>query len=129
MLNLHSERLQLVDQHLYARFSSDMKLALVPVDKVTDNHKILISELYADMIGKSGTIEQKIDEGYLLIRQIGGNYRKTRHKIKKMSLVFQQLIQWGYAVPLFIEPGHPDNVKTAIELGIAIDKTLITFKN
>jgi hypothetical protein len=39
-------------------------------------------------------------------------------------LIWQQLIHWGYAVPLQIEPGHPANGKTAIELGIAIDKTL-----
>lgn len=34
--------------------------------------------------------------------------------------VYQFLIQRGYAVPLFITPGHPDNGKTAIELGLAI---------
>jgi hypothetical protein len=41
---------------------------------------------------------------------------------------FQYLIQKGYAVPLFIEPNHPLNGKTAIELGLAIDKTTINFK-
>ena len=37
--------------------------------------------------------------------------------------IHQYLIQNGYAVPLFIEIGHPDNGKTAIELGLAIEKT------
>lgn len=37
--------------------------------------------------------------------------------------IHQFLVQRGYAVPLFIAPGHPDNGKTAIELGLAIDAT------
>lgn len=32
-----------------------------------------------------------------------------------------QLAAWGYAVPLFIAPGHPANGKTAIDLGFAIE--------
>lgn len=45
------------------------------------------------------------------------------HEMNFRPLVFQYLIQRGYAVPLFIVPNHPDNGKTAIELGLAIDKT------
>lgn len=44
------------------------------------------------------------------------------------NLTWQQrdyLISKGYAVPLFIAPNHPNNGKTAIELGIAIDKTTL----
>lgn len=37
--------------------------------------------------------------------------------------VHQYLIQRGYAVPLFIEPNHPANGRTAIELNLAIDKS------
>lgn len=39
--------------------------------------------------------------------------------------VRQYYINEGIAVPLFIEVGHPDNGRTAIELGIAIDKTTV----
>ena len=39
------------------------------------------------------------------------------------NFIFQYLTQKSYAVPLFFEPGHPDNGKDAIELGLAIDKT------
>lgn len=128
MLTLHSDRLQLVDYFLYPRFSFDMKLALIPMDKATDDHKARIAVIYEDGITESATTEEKIQEGKLLINQING-YSGQRFNIKNICLVFQQLIEWGYAVPLQIEPGHPDNGKTAIELDIAIDKTLITFKN
>lgn len=37
------------------------------------------------------------------------------------TFIFQHLIQKGYAVPLFIAPNHPDNGKTAIEMGLAIE--------
>jgi hypothetical protein len=39
--------------------------------------------------------------------------------INNGQFITQYLIQQGYAVPLFIAPGHPDNGKTAIELGLA----------
>lgn len=42
------------------------------------------------------------------------------------ALILQHLIQKGYAVPLFFEPNHPLNGKTAIELNIALDKTKTT---
>lgn len=38
--------------------------------------------------------------------------------------IWQYLISKGYAVPLFFAPNHWANGKTAIELGLAIDKTL-----
>jgi hypothetical protein len=36
---------------------------------------------------------------------------------------YQQLINWGYSVPLYFGLDHWANGKTAIELGIAIDKS------
>jgi len=44
-------------------------------------------------------------------------------------LAVQYLIQRGYAVPLFIAPGHPLNGKTAIEMGMAIDITSLNNDN
>lgn len=43
---------------------------------------------------------------------------ETDHPIVVPTDVFQYLIQQGYAVPLFIALNHPDNGKTAIELGL-----------
>jgi len=37
--------------------------------------------------------------------------------------IYQYLVQQGYAVPLFFGLNNCANRKTAIELGIAIDKT------
>lgn len=124
MLNLHSDRLLLVDHHFYVRFSFDMKLALIPLDKVSDEHAIEIGLMWGFRIddkNRATVIEKSkhIIEGFVKI---------TMNSLRAIN-IYQQLIYWGYAVPLFIEPGNPDNGKTAIELDIAIDKTLITFKN
>jgi hypothetical protein len=57
------------------------------------------------------------------------NSDKTRTYLTKgiteYSQTFQQLIIWGYAVPLFFGVNHWPNGKTAIELGIAVDKTTL----
>lgn len=47
------------------------------------------------------------------------------YDMTRLTFVHQYLTQQGYAVPLFIAPGHPDNGKTAIELGLAIDSTTL----
>lgn len=53
----------------------------------------------------------------------GYSYSGVGLSLHKLSdLQSQHLVQKGYAVPLFIAPGHPLNGKTAIELGIAFDK-------
>ena len=46
-------------------------------------------------------------------------------KMYMYSNCFQFLVLKGYATPLFFSPGHWANNKTAIELGIAINKTII----
>jgi hypothetical protein len=159
MLTLHSDRLQLVDHFLYPRFSFDMKLALTPLSSISDEHAIEVARLAMwcpelidfkenDLI-KDVNIEENIDhqsthvilkvshffhEGYVTIKFDGIIFLTDENMEKQeytpaLNLIYNYLKQKGYAVPLFIEMGHPHNGKTAIELDIAIDKTLITFIN
>lgn len=73
---------------------------------------------------KSGMIEIDTEDSTL-------NYSRYEEDGKVLKddycfntgLAYQFLIQRGYAVPLFIAPGHPLNGKTAIELGLAIEIT------
>lgn len=68
------------------------------------------------------------EEGETILINFGGsreyvNVCKGNSYFSTMTEVFQYLISKGYAVPLFISPNHPLNGQTAIELGIAIDKS------
>ncbi len=71
------------------------KLLLTPLSAITDEH--------------AGKLEKLEDTDYseFMNRSIESDR-------------FQQLIIWGYAVPLFFGIDHWANSKTAIELGIAI---------
>ena len=67
-------------------------------------------------------------EGFLTIRWDGSAFftdeeNENKEYVSATNFIHQFLIQRGYAVPLFIDVDHPDNGKTAIELGIAISKT------
>jgi len=54
-----------------------------------------------------------------------GSGATYEHWSSAPSAIFllQFFVQRGYAVPLFIAPGHPCNGMTAIEMGLAIDST------
>jgi hypothetical protein len=77
---------------------NDIKLLLTPLEKISDEH--------------AGKLEKMEDTDY-------GEFMNRSIESDR----FQQLIIWGYAVPLFFGIDHWANSKTAIELGIAIDKT------
>jgi hypothetical protein len=86
-------------------------IILTPLDKITDEHAIEVGRINGVptysflLVGKSMT--------HWLAEK--GTNRDVRFEI------YQQLIIWGYAVPLWFEIDHWANGKTAIELGLAID--------
>lgn len=71
-------------------------------------------------------LRRKYKEGELSFNEDGYCYFSCWFQSFGNMLTWQQrelLIQKGYAVPLFIEPGHPLNGQDAITIGLAIDKT------
>jgi hypothetical protein len=89
------------------------KLLLTPLSAISDEDAVEVAKMCQ-------TYHDLTDESVRLKAAAFGR-RLTKATIEYRT--YQYLIQKGYAVPLFIEVGHPDNGKSAIELGIAIDKT------
>lgn len=94
-----------------------VKLILKPLSAISDADAIDIAKMY-------GGVRCHIDDGFIQVID-KDNYvpKYLLFSVDFPNQFSQFLIQRGYAVPLFIEPGHPDNGKTAIELGLAIAKT------
>jgi hypothetical protein len=81
------------------------QLILTPLSKITDEHKLAIYAM--------GYTEVKKYMMEILPIYEWKNTRADQH---------QQLIIWGYAVPLWFGINHWANGKTAIELKMAIEK-------
>lgn len=84
-------------------------------------------EVHADVIRHEDGIEIAMScrcwVGSLFIKH--GRFKiadegEKEEPIYYLPEIVQYLTQQGYAVPLFIAPGHADNGKTAIELGLGI---------
>ena len=119
MRDLNSDRLQKVDAFIFMSYYEDMKLALIPIGKISEDH----AKISLQLVGLSFKADEFETCSQRLYYELN-----TRPQYFTKEL-FQQLIIWGYAVPLYFDLGHPANGKTAIALDIAIDKTLITFIN
>jgi len=114
---------------------SDCKLLLTPLHAISDEDAIEVSKLF--WRGSATNEERKYlgrmavgfhFENYSWDYENGFDTAKNRKRISEIGFIaatriYQYLIQKSYAVPLFFEPGHPDNGKDAIQLGLAIDKT------
>jgi hypothetical protein len=86
-------------------------LNLTPLQDITDEHAVEV----AKMIKPNWYIDEHNTKDIAWSLQ---------HEFFDIDYnVYQYLIQKGYAVPLFFGVNHWANGKTAIELGIAIDKT------
>lgn len=105
-----------------------IKLLLIPLSAISDEDAIQVAKLTYAMPYPAHT-EFEVYENYFGHKVVSwgkGHWQKYAIDLKNNILnAFQNqfLIQRGYAVPLFIDVDHPDNGKTAIQLGIAIDKT------
>ncbi len=101
---------------------SDCKLLLTPLAKISDEHARALSECcFPD--GNQHDYLHGAPTGKAIVATIkSGRQTNTFYPMARMYDCFQYLIQQGYAVPLFFGLNHWANGKTAIELGIAIDK-------
>lgn len=106
----------LADCHEGTFSYDDFKLHLKPLSAITD-------EDAEDFITIRGSINWKGPQDKEAVRKFvlaaigppieqGFGFHWETHSF---------LLQRGYAVPCFISPGHPDNGKTPIELGLAIE--------
>lgn len=104
--------------HLLRWSFDECKLILTPLDKITDQYKETIARICGSNF--KGTYDLAIC-GESIVK--GKTFEVATENIWTYNLAIQQLIMWGYAVPLFFSLNHWANGKTAIELKIAIDKT------
>lgn len=91
------------------------KLLLTPLSKISDEHAIRSAKIHYTIF--KGQSEVSYDSRQQLIKH-GSKVAKLCYTAE----LCQQLVMWGYAVPLWFGIDHPANGKTAIELGLAIDK-------
>lgn len=92
-------------------------LRLTPLSAISDEDAIEVAKIFYG-IDTHWKREILITDGRRFANQL--NMVST---VSDAIFIYQYLIQKGYAVPLFIEVGHPDNGKDAIQLGLALDKT------
>lgn len=97
---------------------SNYVLLLTPLDKITDEDAIEVANICHNYLAKR--IQGKTGYSFLACNDSVINCGVIYHKLN--SAAFQYLISKGYAVPLWFGIDHWANGKTAIELGIAIDK-------
>lgn len=93
------------------------QLLLTPLAAITDEDAIEVGELQG---GGDNQFKHRPNLIHL-IRYVRNNidrYCENNYK------VYSYLTQQSYAVPLWFNAGHWANGKTAIELGIALNKTL-----
>ncbi len=66
-----------------------------------------------------GATHQRTNVRLNIHSQHGEYFDSLSYCSAHLPLVYQYLENCGYAMPVFIAPGHPHNGKTPIELGIA----------
>lgn len=96
------------------------KLLLTPLDKISDEHAIEVAKITGSRFLTDHDL--KIC-GESIVK--GRTWEFVDENIWGYFPIIQQLILWGYAVPLFFGLNHWANGKTAIQLEIAIDKTTL----
>ena len=90
-------RLGAIDKIAVSLFEAEvLKLSLTPLSKITDEHAEIIGEILG--------------------------YKITSTRLDFTTAIYQQLILWQYAVPLYFGINHPCNGLNAIELNLAIEK-------
>lgn len=107
----------------------DRLLLLTPLAGITDEHAI---EVAGFVFSETVSLNEKIRIGknfinYTYLGKALGPYdaQDINEFMSEQHIeIFQQLFLWGYAVPIYFGINHWANGKTAIELGIAVDKTL-----
>lgn len=91
---------------------SDLQVYLKPLDQISKEHTLAIFMRYGGGSGNPMGVVYK--DGKRVINWLINNVGIIHPNL------YQQLILWGYAVPLYFGFDHYLNSKTAIELGIGI---------
>lgn len=99
------------------------KLLLKPLLSISDEDALDIGNSYFSDFNK---IIAKVERshGMTFLKYHSASVCLTSVDVQHYN-IYMRLIQLGYAVPLFIAPNHLSNGKTAIELGLANDVTII----
>lgn len=104
-------------------FIESTKLLLTPLSEISDEHAIEVAKVLGidrltdtDMDIPISVIKSKVKSYF-------ENYGLRKLGFENSSNIYQQLIIWRYAVPLFFGLNHWANSKTAIELSIALPST------
>lgn len=113
-------------EHSTADFET-CQLLLTPLSKISDEDAVEVAKSFSPVYDVAEMSDLSDNEKSHWLKQLG---RKTitemlYHEGRYNAFAFNFLIQHGYAVPLFIAPGHPLNGQTAIQMGLAIDATTV----
>jgi hypothetical protein len=137
-IKIHTSELFILQGMTTSRidFNAENKLLLTPLSAITDEDAVEVIRL-AGMPESAEVLKVLKAQDYVevefrwknkdkrLNNKDGYSYSAIAAGIRSDNIwtIREYLIQKGYAVPLFIEPNHPLNGKTAIELGIAISNS------
>lgn len=103
--------------------SANSKLILTPLSAIRDEDALEVAKIALPQT-KLYEYLWFADNGKALVQTIAEGKESNYHYPDAIFItIFQYLIRKGYAVPLWIDVDHPYNGKTAIEIGIAADKT------
>jgi len=103
------------------RIVENIKLLITPISAITDEHAIEVADILkykSEEYFKENLGYSRIDAVKMLLLE-KGNYMG---QICNILHSYEYLKSKGYDVPLWFGINHWANGKTAIELGIAIDK-------
>lgn len=100
----------------------DKKIILTDIKNITDEHAVEVAKICGI---KPEDIEYMVAQLLGFCRNHDIYYWIDLYRItpKESYSILQYLISKGYAVPLFFGLDHPCNGKTAIECGVAIEKS------
>jgi hypothetical protein len=100
---------------------NDCKLLLTSLERITDEDAVQVAQIYrANVRGTDNDRKELIRAGREKAMRIQTSFLTS---VERVSLpVYQYLISRGYAVPLWFGVDHWANGKTAIELGIAVER-------
>lgn len=97
-----------------------IKILATPLSAMKLEHAVYIMKLRGDGCGSP---QLEIGDGYFKVYNEGGSTSIDFNNLSYMEASY--LIKEGYDLPQYIDIDHPDNGNTAIELGLAIDKTTL----
>lgn len=101
-------------------------LLLTPLEKISDEDLLECFLVGKPSLPPGCTPTVEAEQSRRMIRIAGvlvSRFIKYPHELSMER--HRYLIQKGYDVPMFFGIDHPDNGRTLIELGIAIDRTAI----